>query len=174
MITTYKCPAGFNILHHITTTTTMTDPHHHSNNFLSTKCFNFVPLHPHHLYSSNSFTNFSIQFQPPPPPPPHPPLREALPLLNNLNLLTNNNQTTPNNHEHQLPSSTDNSKDPYSSSSYDQAGGGDETVTVALRIGLPFKAFKLTFFFLGTLGFLINCLIVDICFKFILYFTIRL
>ncbi|KAI9116521.1 hypothetical protein K1719_012688 [Acacia pycnantha] len=103
----------------------MTDPH--QSNFFS-KCFNFVPLHPH-LYSPNSYSSFSIQFPPPPPPP----AREALPLLNNLNLLTNHSNQTPT-HAHVQPS-TNNNREPLIP--HNKESCCDETVTVALRIGLP-------------------------------------
>ncbi|XP_028783871.1 zinc finger protein WIP2-like [Neltuma alba] len=103
----------------------MTDP---PSNFFS-KSFNFIPLHPH-FYPSNSYSSFSIQFQPPPPSVPPPAVREALPLLNNLSLLTNQYKQAP----AEQPSS--NSKEPLILDREAETSS-DETVTVALRIGLP-------------------------------------
>lgn len=104
----------------------MTDPY--SSN-LFTGWFNFKPLHPH--YSPNIISNKSLIFQSqnyPPAPPPSPPLKEALPLINCLSPARRQED------DQQEPFvSTYNEEDKINCSNDD----GEETVAVALHIGLP-------------------------------------
>ncbi|XP_061343692.1 zinc finger protein WIP2-like [Gastrolobium bilobum] len=119
----------------------MTDPHTN----LFDGWFKFMLLHLHYSSSSQSklcssypfaYSNnwFGIQSEPSsssavPPPPPPPPPREALPLINKLSLITNqhgnehsnSNSAIEDKHESLLTGPEDD----------------DETVTVALHIGLP-------------------------------------
>ncbi|RDX85784.1 Zinc finger protein WIP2, partial [Mucuna pruriens] len=112
----------------------MTDPQ--SNLYGGT--FNFMPLYSHH----SSFTSQSNLFSPYPlahsnnntfsiqsEAPPSPPLREALPLINNIKQKENE----PSN----CGEGQKRDKDESLLTSTEDGDGGDETVTVALRIGLP-------------------------------------
>ena len=105
----------------------MTDPY--SSNLFN-GWFNFKPLHPH--YSPNIISNKSI-FQsqnclPPPPPPPSPPLKGALPLINCLGPAWRQEE------DRQEPFVSNSKEEDKINSTNDD---GEETVTVALYIGLP-------------------------------------
>ncbi|KAL9424402.1 hypothetical protein AB3S75_036312 [Citrus x aurantiifolia] len=106
----------------------MTDPY--SSNLFN-GWFNFKPLHPH--YSPNIISNKSI-FQsqnylpPPPPPPPSPPLKEALPLINCLSPAWRQEE------DQQEPFVSTAKEEDKANCTHDD---GEETVTVALHIGLP-------------------------------------
>lgn len=135
----------------------MTDPH--SN--LYTETFNFMPLHSHHhssftsqsnlfsshpvspSYSNINNTTFSIiqsETSSCAAPPNSPPLREALPLINNISLTKQNeiNEHEPSNSTSGLVEEQGEKKrDNKDESLLTGEEVGDETVTVALRIGLP-------------------------------------
>ncbi|XP_029129760.1 zinc finger protein WIP2-like [Cajanus cajan] len=101
--------------------------------------FNFMLLHPHYSssqpYPLANYSNnrFGIQLQGASssylaPPPSSPPLREALPLINKISF-THQQQNEPSNVTEEKEE--DNNK-------HESAEDGDEeTVTVALHIGLP-------------------------------------
>ena len=123
----------------------MTDPK--SNLFH--EWFNFMLLHPHYPSSSSSsqsyplpnYSNnrFGIQLQGEsssssssysysyPPPPSSPPLREALPLINKISLTGENDEASPCVVEEKEEEKKHESGE----------DGDQETVTVALHIGLP-------------------------------------
>lgn len=99
----------------------MTDPFSHI--FASGSWFNIKPLHPH--YSSQSH-NYALHF----PSPPSPPLKEALPLLNCLSLRRQEEE------EHES-SAASTAEEEEKNLNKEDSSTGDETVTVALHIGLP-------------------------------------
>ncbi|CAJ1978153.1 unnamed protein product [Sphenostylis stenocarpa] len=128
----------------------MTDPK--SNLFH--EWFNYMLLHPHYSSSSSSqsyplvnYSNnrFGIQLQgasssssyaaPPPPPPSSPPLREALPLINKISLTSDQlqqNESSPN-----VLLEKEGNKKVESNKHESGEDGVEESVTVALHIGLP-------------------------------------
>jgi len=123
----------------------MTDPQ--SNLF--DEWFNFMLLNPHHHHSSSSShqTNmFEIQSHNQPSSssstmnPPSPPLREALPLINKLSLINHQQQNEPSNFintqtiEDELE---DKRMERHGYNHDDDDDVDDESVTVALQIGLP-------------------------------------
>ncbi|XP_027338717.1 zinc finger protein WIP2-like [Abrus precatorius] len=119
----------------------MTDPH--SNLFH--EWFNFMLLHPHYYSSSQPYplgnysnNRFGIQLHEASsssyaaPPPPSPPLREALPLINKISL-PNQQQNEPSN----IIEAENNKDESLLQLTATAEEGDDETVTVALHIGLP-------------------------------------
>lgn len=102
----------------------MADPY---SNFF-TGWFNFMPLlnsyPPHHSFSNNIINNKSfIECQ-----PSSPPLKEALPLINNL---------SPTRQEEHDQNSSSSAVEEEEDKTCWNKDNGDETVTVALHIGLP-------------------------------------
>lgn len=106
----------------------MTDPY--SNLFTAGSWFNFKPLHPHYspqTYSTFAATtqsqNYALRFA----SPPSPPLKEALPLINCL---------SPRRQEEERESSTTSTAEENKNLNIEDRTT-EETVTVALHIGLP-------------------------------------
>lgn len=120
----------------------MTDPQ--SNLF--DEWFNFMLLNPHHHHSSSSSSHQTNMFEIQPSSssssmnPPSPPLREALPLINKLSLINHQQQNEPSNIfntqtiEDELE---DKRMETHGYNHDDDDDVDDESVTVALQIGLP-------------------------------------
>lgn len=118
----------------------MTDPQ--SNLF--DEWFNFMLLNPHHHHSSSSHQTNMFNHQPSSSSstmnPPSPPLREALPLINKLSLINHQQQNEPSNIfntqtiEDELE---DKRMERHGYNHDDDDDVDDESVTVALQIGLP-------------------------------------
>ncbi|RDY02464.1 Zinc finger protein WIP2, partial [Mucuna pruriens] len=119
----------------------MTDPQ--SNLFH--EWFNFMLLHPHYSSSHQSYpvanysnnSRFGIQLQGASSsslaPPSSPPLREALPLINKISLTKQQQQ-----HQNNEPSNVIEEDKKVDNNKHENGeDGDDETVTVALHIGLP-------------------------------------